>query len=1149
MSRARFALPRLLSRVSRPVFAAAAMFAACVANAETYYFQGVPGVKTVATGTDKWKTEEGSSFEAVKSVTTTSYAITDGSAVCIITNGQIAATSLNPDANAYGLFGGLLELRGTSGSEALFINNGICNQFNLKLGPDGSFKFGGRAWKGGASLLQGNSKIEVGADTSYEHPARIYIFNATEKPSGSGNNAPASAAQIGGLSVNGSITGSGFLRFETTGKNNEDTCNLSMYSDCSEYVGSIAIVGNASHQQIFGSYHSSALGGEPQEFLPKGLELDYAWLAQFAAVNTGANRGLWIANDSIVNFGNGGNLPLTINGAFAFANSEVKLEKRGTSTLSLLGGLQDNAALGIFDITDGTLEIGGADVVEATFTGTATLKASQSATVKPRAASTFSGALNATETSTIDLSAAPQFSSAITCASGTSLVLPALGGSVAKAGSFSATGPVVVTVGDGSPLADGVYEILNAGNSITAATIANLSCANDASSGGGISFMSFGDKVLYLVVGDATIPGMCVYQGGASGFCSDAGNWLWDQIPTNGGERVVIAATGAITNDLGEAFRPLAIEFSSDNTALAQIYGDKIEFQPGGSIINHPAYGADFYAEVDFGDSPIDVSCPGGQRVSFKTMATGTHTVNHTMFWGNYTITADTWTLTTRISLAEGATVEAKDITSSMSYPIERISSGATLRADNISISAATGKVAGRNDGTILVRNQLYVYGSDTSQQAHVLNDSNSTGIICADTFKYNNGAAGNVSVANADVLQLVLGSGGIDHTENAGRWWWKQGPFTYHVMADSTIRHFDAYNLKYYNTYYSSNPGDLSSFAIDTTDWFDNTIGRTVTMTDNWKCSYTCPLSAFGIGTNVYNVALDKFTGGFTASNGVTVVLKSDARPGNGAVTMKDGTTLAVTNSVTTGEIGGSGTVTLEDGSTLAFNFSSTSTAPVLALNASSTLSLPASGSVKVKVTSDDGLSFGFGTEYAITSGEKFPADAVTGGKVVLSDDSSPWAVLYVNDDGNLAVRVAEYFYIKIAGSPSSSLGVPLAWIYENIPAEDAGSADRTASALAQDGANGIPVWQSYCLGLEPTNSQSVVLCEAAADQSDPGRVAIKAGNINIPEGLEGVEVTATLERKIPGGEFTAVTNATFASGAVAFITPEIGDGISFFA
>ena len=81
---------------------------------------------------------------------------------------------------------------------------------------------------------------------------------------------------------------------------------------------------------------------------------------------------------------------------------------------------------------------------------------------------------------------------------------------------------------------------------------------------------------------------------------------------------------------------------------------------------------------------------------------------------------------------------------------------------------------------------------------------------------------------------------------------------------------------------------------------------------------------------------------------------------------------------------------VTLEDGATLAYHLSSTDTAsvPKLSINSGKTLSLPETGSVKVKVAADEGLDFDFGTEYEITSGGKFPADAVESGKVVLSED-----------------------------------------------------------------------------------------------------------------------------------------------------------------
>ena len=985
---------KMKTKVAAAFIFAAAMFAASSAKAETYYLKSsTAGTWTTFSAANIWTNAAGTAVTVSNSDVAT-YKNDD----FIVEGGRALKTrDGNNDSHTY-FNNKSLQISGIPGGIGRFIMIGSnLNGCNVVLKANGALYFYGRG--NGNTGIDDSSSLKIDSGTTESMPAIL-------EPLVSWNYE---------VNINCPITGSGWLNIQNY---LYDTATYAaktvvLYEDNSGYTGNFYLRGKSSSNMVYvKANHASSFAGNPETFAPKGLRMSNAKLTVVNGNTLPVNRGLYIGAASAIETTGA----MTVNSAFAFENASSTLTKSGSQTLKLAGGVQEGSAAGIFNITEGTLDIAGSDTVEADFRGSATLKASGSAVVKPLAASTFSGALNATETSTIDLSAAPQFSPAITCASGTSLVLPALGGSVAKAGSLSATGPVVVTVGDGSPLADGVYEILNAGNSITAATIANLSCANAASSGGEIAFASFGGKVLYLVVGDATIPGMCVYQGGgASGFCSDAGNWLWGQIPTNGGERVVIAATGAITNDLGEAFRPLAIEFSSDNTAFAQIYGDKIEFQPGGSIINHPAYGADFYAEVDFGDSPIDVSCPGWQRVSFMTMVTGTDTVNHTMFWGNYTITADTWVLTTPITLGPYATVTAKNVSAAVAtvkaISIINTQAGSVFTVDNLTFSNNSknysASLVGNHQGTLIVKGTATVSTSAQAQLNIWSGSGSCTGAICVNRFEYSDLYASDFF--NFNVSDIVFGSGGLVCTR--GRLMWSEKPLTWHSMADVSIGSID-----YLNGKYITNASALKALAIDTTDWFDNTIGRTVTMTDNWKCSYSCPLSAFGIGTNVYNVALDNFTGGFTASNGVTVVLKSGARPGNGAVTMKGGTTLAVASSVTTAAIGGSSTVTLEDGSTLAFNFSSTNTAPVLAFNASSTLApLPASGSVKVKVTSDDGLSFDFGTEHAITSGGKFPADAVTGGKVVLSDDSAPWARLYVNGDGNLAVTRRPFFLIKV--------------------------------------------------------------------------------------------------------------------------------------
>jgi len=972
------------------VAAAAAIFAAG-ANAETYYLKSTGGTWTTYTDANVWTNAAGTTITMYNNDSTTGKA--HQSDDFVVTDGRALQTYKDGNQNAYSFYCKSLQIGGGNNARSRFILK--CSQLNycnMVLKANGAIYFFGRS-TGNPSGIGTSCILAIDPSTTESNPAILE---------------PTVNAANTYCRVNTPITGSGWLNIQNYSfeSSTYGAKELEFSSNNSGYTGNIFLRGkNSSNKVTLRGINANSFGGNPETFQSKGLRLSNATLrATTVAIATTVNRGLYIGAASAIETATA----LTVNGAFAFENASSTLTKSGSKTLKLAGGVQEGSAAGIFNITEGTLDIAGSDTVEADFRGSATLKASGSAVVKPLAASTFSGALNATETSTIDLSNAPQFSCAITCASGTSLVLPALGGGVPKIGSLSASGAVSVTFGDGSPLADGFYEILNADAAIDAATIANLSCVNTASSGGEITFISYDGSTLYLMVGESSASNVYVYQGGgASSLFSDAGNWLWGNIPTNGGERVVIAATGSMTNDLGTAFRPQSIIFSVYNGGSAYIHGDKIEFQSGGSIINRPAYGADFYAEVDFGDSPIDVSCPGGQRVSFKTMVTGSRPVNHSMFWGNYTVTTNSWVLTEPITTGSGSTVTAKDVTAAVAtvknVSIINTQERSVFTVDNLTISNSgeyKACIVGRHEGTLHVKGVARL-STSARQQMNIWSATGSfTGAICLNRFEYSNAA--DSDIFNFNVPDIVFGSGGLVCTR--GRLYWVN-PVTWHVMDDVSIGSID-----YSSGNYNSQPTALKAFAIDTTDWFDNTVGRTVTMTENWKCSYTCPLSAFGVGTNVYNVALDKFTGGFTASNGVTVVLKSGARPGNGSVTMKGGTKLAVTNSVTTGVIGGgSGSVSLEADSVLAFNFSSPSVSPKLGINSGATVNLPATGSVKVRITSDEGLPFNtvaVQQEFVLTTNGKFPADAVSSGKVVLAEGSPFWVRgIGVNGDGNLCV------------------------------------------------------------------------------------------------------------------------------------------------
>ena len=147
--------------------------------------------------------------------------------------------------------------------------------------------------------------------------------------------------------------------------------------------------------------------------------------------------------------------------------------------------------------------------------------------------------------------------------------------------------------------------------------------------------------------------------------------------------------------------------------------------------------------------------------------------------------------------------------------------------------------------------------------------------------------------------------------------------------------------------------------------------------------------------------------SGPATVVAGATLAFGSDdaALPG-GSLTVESGATLAVTNSVTAGEIGGEGTVTLAADSILAFHFSSTSVSPKLAISPDATVSLPANGSVKVKISADEGLRFRDGAErlkFQLTTNGKFQGDAVTSGSVVLAEDTPSWVRGIGVEDGNL--------------------------------------------------------------------------------------------------------------------------------------------------
>ena len=420
--------------------------------------------------------------------------------------------------------------------------------------------------------------------------------------------------------------------------------------------------------------------------------------------------------------------------------------------------------------------------------------------------------------------------------------------------------------------------------------------------------------------------------------------------------------------------------------------------------------------------------------------AFGTKFANHNYYRGKNTV--DAWTLTdtpTYPVICDGAIVTVKgmlqynaegimDAASTVKYRIS-IGHGAKLTVNGLAFywtqyGAGTDNslvLFSKNNGIAIFRGGLQAKCSASSKDGYAYIDcyegrSGSTGIVATTSLEFNaaqKGAKGHRFHITAPEIVMLPGY------QNKGTT--SHGRMVYPGSLAWKVAEGDVTFNGYYSTKTDHSSFYICPFTFNTTDAFDGTTPRTITVSGKITgvtaaaVTRAVALSAAGCGTNAYTCAFDNFTGGFTAKDTVTVSLGSGARPGNGAVTMKSGTTLSIPSSITTGEIGGSGTVSFDADSTLAVNFSSTTAAPVLAFTSGSSVSLPETGSMKVKVSANEGLVFDFGTEYEITSGGKFPTDAVTSGKVVLSEGSVSWATLSVNASGNLAVVRKPYFTIKV--------------------------------------------------------------------------------------------------------------------------------------
>ena len=116
---------------------------------------------------------------------------------------------------------------------------------------------------------------------------------------------------------------------------------------------------------------------------------------------------------------------------------------------------------------------------------------------------------------------------------------------------------------------------------------------------------------------------------------------------------------------------------------------------------------------------------------------------------------------------------------------------------------------------------------------------------------------------------------------------------------------------------------------------------------------------------------------------------------------------------------------------------------------------------------------------------------------------------------------------------SETAGVPVPVAWIKDNTKLITDGApinVDAVIEGLDQNGANGVPLWQSYVLGFNPTvaTSKLVVGASAPVATATGYEVTVKGLNVNIPSTLDsGTKVAFRLEEATPAGAAEGVWTA----------------------
>ena len=582
----------------------------------------------------------------------------------------------------------------------------------------------------------------------------------------------------------------------------------------------------------------------------------------------------------------------------------------------------------------------------------------------------------------VTLNAAPSYSGKTTVELGTSLIVP-----VAIAGES-----LEVTIPEG--LESGLYKVVAISGNGTFTD--DVLSAVTLPAGGRLRLFLNAAKTemwcTYAVLGDH------VWVGGANGSLNVDGNWFPSGVPSGDNAVILNETAASLTNPEGSAFAPKSIKFHAD-TAPVTISGAIISGVS--TILNNSENQVEFVNAVAFAEDIDVMQDPGA--IKFTGGATGVGLARATDIHGAYNLTGTD----DRVEHG-GTTVKSDGVYNLPNATFHKhngdfhIDVGGKAQVKDARIAASAGRtLLGTNDGEFKVDGEFVVEGNGGTPTHYT---GGGTGTFIVNKIRVNQGA--NIVPMGAVGSKTVIGVGGIIRGEgyvrvsnNGSHWIGSCADWTmyYNELGVNTAE--DKFVV------YKHNSSTESTVTFDTTDFYDGTIGRTITCESligavNAASAEKFKVNVTGCGKFVFANTVDNaniFSGGLTVSNSATVEVMANAWPGKGDVTLEDTSTLQVAES---GTVTLGGNLTLADGAALAFNFTDKTTHPVLAMADGKTVTLGSQSNVIVKISSKGDLRPKGGT-YTLTSGGKF-ADATA----LLASGSPRWVKGVKVVDGEIVLE-----------------------------------------------------------------------------------------------------------------------------------------------